>query len=71
VLDEEGDLLPEVLRRRGCLESAYEELLTELSAILDPLDSNPWPHHATISGASLGVTCQMYRRVGGVPCVPL
>jgi GT2 family glycosyltransferase len=70
-LDEEGDLLPQALHRRGRLESAYEALLTELSALLDPLDYNPWPHHATISGASLAITREAYRRVGGLPPVPL
>lgn len=70
-LDEEGDLLPQALHRRGRLESAYEALLTELSALLDPLDYNPWPHHATISGASLAITREAYRRVGGLPSVPL
>lgn len=70
-LDEEGDLLPAALHRRGGLESAYEESLTELSALLDPLPHNPWPYHATISGASLGVTLEAYRRVGGLPGVPL
>ena len=70
-LDEEGDLLPPALHRRGRLESAYEALLTELSALLDPLDYNPWPHHATISGASLAITREAYRRVGGLPNVPL
>jgi GT2 family glycosyltransferase len=71
VLDSEGDLLPQFLHRRGRLESAYEALLTELSALLDPLDHNPWPHHSTISGASLAVTRDMYRQVGGLPSVPL
>jgi GT2 family glycosyltransferase len=70
-LDEEGDLLPPALHRRGRLESAYEALLTELSGVLDPLDYNPWPHHATISGASLAITREAYRRVGGLPPVPL
>jgi hypothetical protein len=70
-LDEEGDLLPPALHRRGRLEGAYEALLTELSALLDPLDHNPWPHHATISAASLAVTAQAYRRIGGLPSVPL
>src|SRR5580704_1288942 len=71
VLDEEGDLLPQALHHRGLLESVYEALLTELSALLDPVDYNPWPHHATISGATLAVTREAYRRVGGLPCVPL
>jgi hypothetical protein len=68
-LDEEGDALPAALHRRGRLEGAYEQLLTELAAVLDPLAHNPWPHHATISGASLAVNVQTYRRVGGLPCV--
>ena len=71
VLDEEGKLLPEALHYRGALESAYEALLTEIAALLDPLDYNPWPHHATISVATLAVTSEAYRRVGGMPCVPL
>jgi hypothetical protein len=71
VLDEEGDLLPLALHHRGLLEGVYEALLTELSALLDPLDCNPWPHHATISGATLAITVQAYRRVGGLPRIPL
>jgi GT2 family glycosyltransferase len=70
-LDEEGVLLPDALHRRGDLEGAYETLLTELSSVLDPIECNPWPHHATISGASLAVTVEAYRRVGRLPRVPL
>jgi GT2 family glycosyltransferase len=70
-LDDEGKLLPDALHRRGALEDAYESLLSELSSLLDPLEHNPWPHHATISGASLGITCNAYRRVGRMPRVPL
>jgi cellulose synthase/poly-beta-1,6-N-acetylglucosamine synthase-like glycosyltransferase len=70
-LDEEGAYLPEALHLRGELEDTYEQLLTELSWLLDPLEHNPWPHHATISGASLGVTRTAYCRVGRLPRVPL
>jgi cellulose synthase/poly-beta-1,6-N-acetylglucosamine synthase-like glycosyltransferase len=70
-LDGEGKFLPEALHRRGELEDAYEGLLTELSWRLDPLEHNPWPHHATISGASLGISRTAYRRVGRMPRVPL
>jgi cellulose synthase/poly-beta-1,6-N-acetylglucosamine synthase-like glycosyltransferase len=70
-LDEEGERLPAALHARGRLEGVYEELLTEISARLDPQIGNPWPHHSTISGASLAVTADVYRRVGGLPCVPL
>jgi cellulose synthase/poly-beta-1,6-N-acetylglucosamine synthase-like glycosyltransferase len=70
-LDEEGARLPEALHRRGELEDTYERLLTELSWLLDPLGHDPWPHHATISGASLGVTRAAYCRVGRLPRVPV
>jgi Glycosyl transferase family 2 len=70
-LDGEGKFLPEALHRRGALEDRYERLLTELFWLLDPLEHNPWPHHATISGASLGVSRTAYCRVGRLPRVPL
>ena len=70
-LDGEGKFLPEALHRRGALEDAYERLLTELSWLLDPLEHNPWPHHATVSAASLGITRTAYCRVGRLPRVPL
>jgi cellulose synthase/poly-beta-1,6-N-acetylglucosamine synthase-like glycosyltransferase len=70
-LDAEGELLPAALHARGRFEATYERLLTEVSARLDPLECNPWPHHSTISGASLAITQQMYRRIGGLPSVPL
>jgi hypothetical protein len=70
-LDGEGELLPDALHRRGELEDAYESLLTELCWLLDPLEHNPWPHHATISGASLGITRTAYCRVGRLPRVAL
>ena len=70
-LDGEGELLPAALHRRGELEDAYERLLTELSWLLDPLEHDPWPHHATISGASLGITRTAYCRVGRLPRVAL
>jgi hypothetical protein len=70
-LDSEGKYLPAALHRRGRLEDAYERLLAELSWLLDPLEHNPWPHHATISGASLAITRSAYRRAGRLPRVPL
>jgi cellulose synthase/poly-beta-1,6-N-acetylglucosamine synthase-like glycosyltransferase len=70
-LDEEGDPLPEALHRRGQLESEYEALLTELDARVDPVPHDPWPQHATISGASIAITRKIYEAVGGLPRVPL
>jgi GT2 family glycosyltransferase len=68
-LDAEGERLPEALRARGALEASYERLLAEISALLDPQACNPWPHHATISGASLALTRRLYERIGGLPLV--
>src|SRR5271154_153746 len=70
-LDGECKFLPDALHRRGELEDTYERLLTELSWLLAPLEHNPWPHPATISGASLGITRSAYCRVGRLPRVPL
>jgi hypothetical protein len=70
-LDGEGKLLPEALHRRGALEGRYEQLLTELTWLLDPLEHNPWPHHSTISGATLGISRTAYCRVGRLPRVAL
>ena len=70
-LDGEGEYLPQALHRRGRLEDSYEGLLTELSWLLDPREHNPWPHHATISGASLAITRTAYCGVGRLPRVPL
>jgi hypothetical protein len=70
-LDDDGRSLPEALHRRGALEAEYELLLTELSAVVDPLPWNPWPHHATVSGASIAVTAEAYRAIGGAPRLPL
>jgi hypothetical protein len=71
-LDAEDEArLPEALRRRGLNESTYERQLIEIAAYLDPEDHNPWPHHGTASGASLGVTQSAYRRIGGLPIRPL
>ena len=70
-LDEEGARLPPMLHARGKLEAVYEDLLAEMSALLDPQDCNPWPHHTTISGATLAVTRRAYLSVGGLPRVPL
>jgi hypothetical protein len=70
-LDEEAARLPPMLHARGKLEAVYEDLLAEMSARLDPQECNPWPHHTTISGATLAVTRRAYLSVGGLPRVPL
>ncbi len=67
---DEAARLPEALHARGALEGAYEALLTELGARIDPEPHDPWPCHRTASGASLAVRLPVYRRVGGLPALP-
>ena len=72
VLDpEDAARLPDALHARGRLESAYEALLTEIGARLDPDPHDPWPCHWTASGATLAVRLAAYRAVGGMPALPL
>jgi glycosyltransferase involved in cell wall biosynthesis len=66
-LDDEGKLLPDTLHRRGALEDAYEKALTELSALLDPLEYNPWPHHATIQARVSASLASPIEASAGVP----
>jgi hypothetical protein len=43
----------------------------EVSARSDPERHNPWPNHIWAWGANLAVSSAAYRRVGGMPAVPL
>ena len=65
----EAARLPDALHARGRREGAYEALLLELEARLDPDPHDPWPRHGTHSGATLAVRLRAYRRVGGMPAV--
>lgn len=47
----------------------YRFLVTELESYLDPEDFDPFPRHFQYYGASLAVTVEMYKRVGGLPAV--
>ena len=62
--------LPEALHARGALEAAYEALLTEIAARIDPAPGNPWPTHWCRSGASLATRLSTYREIGGMPDIP-
>lgn len=64
--DEEA-ALPEQLKARGAQEGRYEALVCELETRLDPQPHDPWPRHATESGASFALTLTSFRTVGGVP----
>ena len=72
VLDpDEAALLPPSLPARGRLEEAYDALLTEAEARIDPDPNDPWPCHRTTIGASLAVSLAAYRLVGGMPPMAL
>jgi GT2 family glycosyltransferase len=62
--------LPGCLHARGRLEAAYEALLIEIDARLDPELGDPWPCHWSKSGATIGVKWSVYRQVGGMPDRP-
>lgn len=67
----EAERLPAGLRARGALEGRYESLLIELTSRLAAVPHDPWPRHWTTSGASLAVTLDAYRAVGGMPEHPV
>lgn len=63
--------IPAALHEADALECAYGDLLDEITSLLDPDPSDPWPRHAEHSGASICVTLDAYRRAGGIPAVAL
>lgn len=52
------------------LDAAYLLLRSRLESLLDPDIADPWPRHHQHFGASLAVTVDAYRRIGGLPVVP-
>lgn len=58
------------LERRGVLEDAYEQALLRLQAHIDPIAHDPWPNHWAASGASLALSLDAYRTIGGLPMIP-
>jgi len=56
---------------RGRLEDHYGSQMTEIMALCDPISHDPWPNHRVSSGASLAVTLQAYRAIGGLTPVPV
>lgn len=59
--------IPAALHEDDARECAYASLLDEIDHLLDPDPADPWPRHTEHSGASICVTLDAYRRVGGVP----
>ncbi len=63
------DLLDEGTRAAYLRDRHYQQLVARLESLLDPDPSDPWPRHLEHFGASLGCTCEVYRRSGGLPPV--
>jgi len=61
--------IPAHLHADDQLESELLDLLDEITFVLDPEPHDPRPRHVQASGASLAVSNEMFRRVGGVPKV--
>ena len=48
----------------------YRTLIAKAEALFDPCSHDPWPRHFQHFGASIAVTCRMYKQVGGLPQTP-
>ena len=70
VTDAELEAMAPAVRRRFLHHVAYASLAHEVEARIDPQPGDPWPSHEQFSGASLAVTVQAYRQVGGLPSLP-
>jgi GT2 family glycosyltransferase len=64
-------LIPEALIEADARECRYAALLDEIVAYIDPDAADPWPRHDEHSGASIAVTEEAFRRIGGFPDIPL
>jgi Glycosyl transferase family 2 len=62
--------LPAEVRRCIALDERYRRLVTQLRDRLEPAAHDPTPRHDQHVGASLALTCAMYRRIGGLPPLP-
>jgi hypothetical protein len=61
--------IPLALHEADAQECAYDALCDEIHARLDPDPADPMPRHTQNSGASIAVTAEAYRAVGGIPHV--
>jgi hypothetical protein len=66
----EALLIPSHLHGDDAREVAYARLLDEMESRILPDPADPWPRHREDSGASIGITAAVFRRVGGVPRLP-
>jgi GT2 family glycosyltransferase len=61
--------IPANLHNDDLLECELLDLLDEIAFALDPVPHDPRPRHVQASGASLAISTDVFRRVGGVPKV--
>ena len=64
--DEEERLGANVLVRARQL-SAFQDDLTRIECLIDPVPHDPWPRHHDTLGASLAIRGSIYARIGGAP----
>lgn len=67
---EDAKLIPQSLHDDDALECAYSDLVDEIADLIDPTPWDPWPRHCEHSGASIAVSWDAYRRIGGIPALP-
>jgi GT2 family glycosyltransferase len=70
IIAEPGHDGPPALHFDLAREAMYAALLDEIAALLDPDPHDPWPRHQHHSGASIAMTVEILRAVGGAPRVP-
>ena len=61
---------PPGLERLARRDNTYQRLRSRLEHVIDPDEADPWPRHHQHFGASLAITVDAYRRVGGLPALP-
>lgn len=62
--------LPVGARQAHLRDVGYRSLVAEAESLLDPLPHDPWPRHYQHFGASLALTTDAYRKVGGLLALP-
>jgi hypothetical protein len=65
----EAAMIPTHLHDDDALECRLIALLDDFAWILDPEPHDPPPRHTEASGASLAVSVEAFRRVGGIPAL--
>ncbi|ONG51109.1 hypothetical protein BKE38_16740 [Pseudoroseomonas deserti] len=63
--------LPPALAARLQAQARYAALLARIDSLADAEPHDPWPRHRMASGASLALTLAAYRRIGGLPRLPV